>query len=86
DVVENEICQTIAIRFGITIEQLFEYNAYLSKDCMNLWAKSSVCVAEVVVQPVLQNGNCGPDFDFATCRDTTFGKCCLTSDTCGSTE
>jgi len=86
DVVADDICQTVAIRFGITVEQLFEYNAYLTKDCMNLWAKSSVCVAKVTVPPVSQNGNCGPDFDFATCAGTTFGKCCSTSGTCGSTE
>jgi hypothetical protein len=36
DVVADEICQTVAIRHGITLDQLFEYNAYLTNDCMNL--------------------------------------------------
>lgn len=84
DVVERDICQIIAMRHGISLEQFFEYNTYLTKDCMNLWAKSSVCVAQVVVPPVSTDGNCGPEFEYATCGE--LGTCCSSAGKCGSTE
>ncbi|KAL5119077.1 hypothetical protein ACEQ8H_003001 [Pleosporales sp. CAS-2024a] len=85
DVVERDICQMIAMRHGISLEQLFAYNRYLTRDCMNLWAKSSVCVAQALVPPVSTDGHCGPEFAYATCGEE-LGTCCSSAGKCGSTE
>jgi hypothetical protein len=82
-VVSGDTCNQICLVYGITFDQLQDFNPYLNNDCTNLWLGYSVCIAKVSPDPVSTGGLCGPNNDFATCNGTSFGQCCSTSGYCG---
>jgi hypothetical protein len=70
-VVSGDTCNQICLVYGITFDQLQDFNPYLNNDCTNLWLGYSVCIAKVSPDPVSTGGLCGPNNDFATCNGTS---------------
>lgn len=60
-VVSGDTCNTMALRYGITFQDLLDYNTGLNSDCINLWVAYSVWVAPVSSGPPSTDGTCGPD-------------------------
>ncbi|KAL4879022.1 hypothetical protein BJY04DRAFT_220618 [Aspergillus karnatakaensis] len=63
----GDTCQTVALRFGITFDELQALNTYLRDDCANLWLDYDICVAPVTESPVSEDGTCGPAHENALC-------------------
>jgi hypothetical protein len=70
-VVAGDDCYTVDIQFGITFDQLQEWNTYLNGNCTNLWLSYDVCVAPVTPPTVSTDGTCGPG---VTCVGSSFGQ------------
>ncbi|KAL2827355.1 hypothetical protein BDW59DRAFT_171377 [Aspergillus cavernicola] len=73
-VVSGDTCNAVALRFGITFEDLQLLNTYLDYD---------ICIAPVSETTVSQDGTCGPSYGDTVCEGSSFGDCCSTSGYCG---
>ncbi|KAI3067253.1 hypothetical protein CBS147339_8519 [Penicillium roqueforti] len=60
NVVSGDTCNSVALRFGITFDELQNLNTFLWNNCTNLWLDNSICVAPVTTASTSTNGACGP--------------------------
>lgn len=75
-VVAGDTCETISLRYGLTLDEFLSYNTQIQQDCSNLWLSYSVCVAPVTPMPTSTDGTCGPANSGVVCGDSGFGDCC----------
>ncbi|OJD29410.1 chitin-type 1 [Diplodia corticola] len=79
----GDTCQTIALRFGITLQDVKDLNDQLNDDCTNLWLDYAICVAPITKGATSTDGTCGPNYNNADCEDSGFGDCCSVNGYCG---
>ncbi|KAF9889729.1 hypothetical protein FE257_007035 [Aspergillus nanangensis] len=82
----TDTCESISLRYGLTLEEFLSYNTDVLPSCSNLWLDYSVCVAPVTPLPTSTNGKCGPSHGDTTCEGSGFGDCCSREGKCGSGE
>ncbi|PLB44169.1 hypothetical protein P170DRAFT_416613 [Aspergillus steynii IBT 23096] len=83
-VASGDTCNSIALRFGITVPDFQDLNTQIWDNCTNLWLDYDVCVAPVSATTVSENGTCGPSYANTICEGSSFGDCCSTSGYCGT--